>query len=278
MKKILIPCDFSKPAISAFRYASGIAEKGKATIHLINVIELPVLHDTVLMPVLSFESALLKELEEKAEKEFRKITEKYQAEGIRVVTKLLFGSPSQKILEYTKKHSIDLVIMGSHGASGLRELVIGSNAEKLIRKSTVPVLIVKSYSKKAVKNIVFPNMLETTRQEKLVSHVKILQDFFKAKLHVVFINTLLNFTADNISHSKLKAFARQHKLKNCTLNIYNHPDEEEGINQFTEKVKGDMIAIGTHGRKGIAHMVFGSLAEDVANHTDKLIWTFSLRK
>ena len=65
MKKILVPCDFSKPAVNAFRYACDIAAKAKATVYVINVIELPVLHDTVLMPVLSFEAALMEELKRK---------------------------------------------------------------------------------------------------------------------------------------------------------------------------------------------------------------------
>ena len=62
MKKILVPCDFSKPAINAFKFALDIAERSVGTITLVHVIELPVMHDTGLMPVLSFEEQLLKEL------------------------------------------------------------------------------------------------------------------------------------------------------------------------------------------------------------------------
>jgi nucleotide-binding universal stress UspA family protein len=277
MKKILVPCDFSKPAINALRVAVDIAARAKATVHLIHVIELPVLHDTVLMPVLNFEAALLEELKVKTEKQFIKIREKYKIEGVKIVSKLEFGAPSKAIIEYAHAQAIDLIIMGSHGASGLREFVIGSNAEKIVRKSPVPVLVIKDYFKGTVKNIVFPNSLDTEQQEDLVMKVKELQDFFKAKLHIVHINTPLNFSADDITYSRLKAFVNRYNLKNCTLNVYNHPDGEEGINQFTEKVKGDMIAIGTHGRKGIAHLVNGSLAEDVANHTNKPIWTYTLK-
>jgi nucleotide-binding universal stress UspA family protein len=54
-------------------------------------------------------------------------------------------------------------------------------------------------------------------------------------------------------------------------------NEEEGILHFSKLIKGNMIAMATHGYKGISHLVNGSLAEDVVNHTDKLIWTYSLK-
>lgn len=277
MKKILVPCDFSKPAINAFRYACDLAAKAKATVHVINVIELPVLHDTVLMPVLSFEAALMEELKGKTEKQFGKLKEKYKVEGVRVVSALEFGPVSRSILDYVQKHAIDIIVMGSHGVSGLREVVIGSNAEKLVRRSAVPVLVVKNYSKGAIKNIVFPNTLDIESQEDLVMKVKELQEFFKAKLHIVHINTPLNFTPDDITYARLKAFAKQFMFKNHTLNVYNHFDGEEGILRFADKIKGDLIALGTHGRKGLAHLINGSLAEDVANHTDRPIWTYSIK-
>src|SRR5687767_13831970 len=138
MKKILVPCDFSKPAISAYRFALEIAAQSKGTIHLLNVIELPIMHDTVLMPVLNFEEQLLKDLRENAETRFRQITDKYKAEGIKVIVKTLFGSVSRIIQEYITEESIDLVVMGSHGATGAREFFIGSNAEKMVRNSPVP--------------------------------------------------------------------------------------------------------------------------------------------
>src|SRR5688500_2826605 len=133
MKKILVPCDFSKPAINAYRFALDIAIQSKGTIHLLHVIELPVLHDTVLMPVLNFEEQLLKDLRENAEKHFKKITDQYNAAGVKVVVKTQFGSVSRMIQDYINEESIDIVVMGSHGASGVREFFIGSNAERVVR-------------------------------------------------------------------------------------------------------------------------------------------------
>jgi nucleotide-binding universal stress UspA family protein len=278
MKKILVPCDFSEQAINAFRFAVDIAAQSKGEVHLVHVIELPVMHDSVLMPVMSFEEALLKELREKAEKEFKKLTEKYGA-GVKTNTLVIFGAVSRMITDYIADQAIDLVVMGTKGASGVKEMLIGSNAEKVVRKSPVPVIAVKKYVKaSSIKNIVFPNTLDTESQEDLVMHVKALQNFFKAKIHIVWINTPTNFTPDRITITRLTNFAKRFMFKEFTVSVYNDPFEEPGIINYAHTVNADMIAMGTRGRRGLAHVLSGSVAEDVVNHVDCPIWTYAIKK
>jgi len=275
MKKILVPCDFSKPAVNAFRFALDIAARSRAEVHMLHVIELPAIHDPIIMPVISFEKEFLTELKEKADAEFTKLLTRYKAPRVTVKTDVAFGSPSRMIADYIKKKRIDLVLMGTHGTTGLREYLIGSNAEKIVRNATVPVLVVKDVVKGPIRNIVFPNTLETEKQTTLIKRVQELQAFFKAKIHILYVNTPTNFTADNITLDRLKQFAKQYAFRNYSLNVYNYPFEESGILQFTNSIKGDLIAMGTHGRTGLAHFLNGSLAEDVVNHAKYPIWTFA---
>lgn len=277
MKKILVPCDFSKPSINAFRFALDVASKSKGAVHLLHVIGLPVLHDSILMPVLNFEEELLKELRAKAEGQFKKLKAQYSADGIKVTTKVEFGAVSTMILDYVADKAIDIVIMGSHGASGAREFFVGSNAEKIVRRSPVPVLTTKEYYKGPVKNIVLPNSLETENQGDFISKIKVLQSFFKAHLNIVWINTPEKFTSDTITLKRLKAFANQYKLTNYTTHVFNAMNEEIGIHEFFKLIDGDIIAMATHGYRGLAHMLNGSMAENVVNHANKLIWTYSLK-
>lgn len=277
MKKILVPCDFSEQAIAAFRVALDIARQSSGEVFLINVIEVPIMHDTVLMPTLNFEDALFREMEANAKKQFEKLKTKYSKEVKKVKSTVIYGITAVSILNHIEENDIDLVVMGSKGASGLSELIVGSNAEKIVRRSPVPVLVVKKFGKVAsVKNIVFPSTLETEHED-LVMNVKRLQNFFKATLHILFINTPTNFTRDTVTKKRLNDFVKRFMIKDCTVNIYNDIYEESGVINFAHAINADMIAMGTHGRKGLPHILSGSVTEDVVNHIDCPIWTYTIK-
>lgn len=278
MKKILVPCDFSTPSLHALQFALDTAAKSpNGIVHVLHVIELPVLHDSVLIPVLTYEQDLMEELREKAERELELIEKKYNKNSIGIITEVQFGKISHVIQQYTKDHEIDAIIMGSHGATGMREFFVGSNAEKVVRNATVPVLVLKDFYKGPIKHIVFPNTLETEAQEDLVMKVKALQHFFDAHLHIVWINTPLNFTSDSVTRKRLEQFAKRFLFTNYTISAYSHVDPEAGILDFAKTVDASLIAMGTHGRKGIAHMMHGSLTESLVNHTNMLVWSYTLK-
>lgn len=274
MKRILVPCDFSDPAVQAFKFAVEIALKSRGEIFLLNVVEVPVMHETVLMPTLYFEQSLMNEMKATADKKFQKMKDKWGSEGITVSTHVEFGVTITSIRQFIEEKKIDLVVMGTHGATGAREFLIGSNTEKIVRTSLVPVIAIKKSTKLPnIKNIVFPNDLDL-ENEHLTLKVKELQNFFKATLHILYINSPAFFQRDVDTKMRLKDFAKRFMLKDYTLNVYNDVDQENGINNFTREVKGDLIALATHGRRGISHLVSGSIAEDVVNHVDCPIWTF----
>lgn len=275
MKKILVPFDFSKTAVNAFRFAVDIALQAKGTIYLLHVIELPVINDPIIMPVMTFEQDFLKTLREKAMREFDKVISKYGSD-VKVSKNVEFGAPAKTINTFADKEGVDVIVMGSHGATGLREVFVGSNAEKVVRNSSIPVMVFKNYYKGPIRNIIFPNTLDLAKMQDFTMKVKALQAFFKAKLHIVYINTPTNFTSDTVTLARLKAFAKRFMFKDFTLNIFNHQYEEEGILEFAKIVDGDLVAVGTHGRKGISHLINGSLAENIVNHSKSAIWTYNL--
>ncbi|MGE0771274.1 MAG: universal stress protein [Cyclobacteriaceae bacterium] len=274
MKNILVPCDFSDAAMHAFKFAVEIANKSKGQIHLVHVVEIPVMHDTLLMPTLNFEEAFLRETKERAEKDFNKMKAKWAVKGPKINTQVLFGPMAPTILRLTEEKKADLVVMGTKGASGVQEIFVGSNTEKIVRRSPVPVMAIKKSTKiTGIKNLVFPTTLQMDEEE-LTMKVKALQDFFNAKLHLLFVNTPANFKKDLETHKELDAFAKRFMLKNYTLNVYNDYAEEDGIRNFVDEVKGDIVAMSTHGRRGLNHLMAGSIAEDVVNHLECPIWTW----
>lgn len=273
MKKILVPCDFSDPAVQAFKFAVEIARKSRGEITLLHVIELPILYDSA--AVLSFEENYLKERKANAEKNFAKMKEKWAKGGPKVSTAIEYGGAIHIIKKYLDGKKTDLVVTGTTGATGLKEFTVGSNTEKIVRTSPVPVIAIRKVPA-GIKEIVFPTRPDMDLEE-ITMKVKDLQDFFGARLHVLYVNTPALFRKDAETKSNLQAFAKRFMLKNCTLNIYNDITEEEGIANFAKDVKADMIALRTHGRKGLARLASGSIAEDVVNHINCPIWTYRIK-
>ncbi len=277
MKKILVPCDFSDPAVQAFKFAVEIATQSKGEVVLLNVVEVPVMNETVLMPTLYFEEAFFKDTKEQAEKKFTQMKEKWAKEVRAVSTFVEFGSPTTTIRNFIDEKKIDLVVMGTHGAKGLREFFIGSNTEKILRTSSAPVIAIKkSVKASSIKNIVFPNSLNEELEE-LMMHVKELQNFFKATLHLVYINTPAAFKRDHATNRMLKDFAKRYMLRNFTISVYNDIDQEMGVHNFTKEIGGDLVVMATHGRRGLNHLMDGSIAEDIANHIECPIWTMKIK-
>lgn len=277
MKKILVPCDFSKAAANAIRSAIAFAQMEKSDIHLLHVIELPVIHDSVVMPVMHFEDTLLEELKQKAQATFTRLLEEFKGTEVSFKSVVQFGPISRVILTYIADQQMDLVVMGTKGASGLHEILIGSNTEKIVRASKAPVLVVrKPMDASKVKRIVFPTNIDFSRMEDLMRNVKALQNFFDATLHLVWINTPGNFTNDEKTLSRLNEFAQRYMLTNFVINIFNDTLEESGIIRFSHYVNADLLVMATHGRRGLSHVFGGSLTEDVVNHIDLPVWTFSV--
>jgi nucleotide-binding universal stress UspA family protein len=275
MKRILVPCDFSDPAVQAFKFAVEVARKSGGEVILLHVIELPIMSDSVLMPTLSFEEAFMKDMKAHAEKNFIKMKTKW-AGDVKITTVIEYGSTTSSIRDFVQDNKIDLVVMGTHGATGMKEFFIGSNTEKIVRTSPVPVIALKGNTRvSAIKNIVFPNTLNLD-QEELTLKVKALQNFFGASLHVLYVNTPSHFRRDVEVKKEMKAFAKRFMLKDYTLTIFNDYTEEEGLRNFITETKADLVAMATHGRRGLNHLMSGSIAEDVVNHLQCPIWTYKI--
>lgn len=276
MKKILVPCDFSNPSMQAFKLASAIATQSKGEVFLLNVVEMPVLHSSLLVPVRAYENAFLKGIREKATRNFIKLKERW-AKKVKAHLYVEHGVVVNSINKFVSRKKIDLVIMGTHGASGFKEFALGSNAEKVVRSSKVPVIAVQHAPRNAAfRDLILPMDLEDG-QVKLAAAIKFLQAFFKAKLHILYVNDPIKFERNVFVEKKLNEFVRQNKIKNYTINIYNDLDAENGIINFSKKFKNKMVAMSTHGRKGLAHLLSGSITENVVNHLDCPIWTYANR-
>lgn len=277
MKKILVPCDFSPCAVEAFQFALKIAAKNRGEVHVLKAIELPFMMVSGFdVQPYAFDPKLIRDLEANARDKFDKLKLRYGAEGVKIFFHVRNEPPAPASRQFTKDNKIDLVVMGTKGTSGLKEYLIGSNTEKVVRMSTVPVFAIReAVDLYTIKKIVFPTTLRPDQTD-LVNRVKELQRFFGATLEVLWINTPMKFKTDAESKEMLAEYAKKYKLENYHLHVRNDTYEEDAIVHFAKEIKGDLVAMATHGRRGLAHQLMGSVAEDVVNHIQCPIWTYSL--
>ena len=143
LKRILLPTDFSEYAKTARNYACAFTEHFGAELHMLHVLQ-----DLVAMvpePGLAFPPPgdYMGELQESAERALDQLLDADWAKDKTIVKATRQGPPFLEIIRYAKEHDIDLIVLGTHGRSGLAHVLLGSVAEKVVRKAPCPVLTVR---------------------------------------------------------------------------------------------------------------------------------------
>lgn len=276
MKSILVPCDFSAEAKEAYKFALELASLAALRVKVVYTIDLPVLVAGFDVQPYTFDIGLQNDLKEEALKNFKSLKAEYLDSSV-VTFEVIFDSLVRTVKNLVEKGDIELILMGTKGSSGVDEILFGSNTEKIVRFSKVPVLAVRTAPRAStIEKIVFPNRLSLDQTE-LIKRVVDLQKFFNADLHIVWVNTPSNFMSDAEITGLMSEFAHHYKLDNYKLEVRNDIDEGAGILAYAREINADMIAMGTSGRRGLSHLLMGSIAEDVVNHVQCPIWTFSTR-
>ncbi|WP_416439757.1 universal stress protein [Leeuwenhoekiella sp. A16] len=276
IQKLLVPTDFSPQALNALKAAAQLARRYKADIYLLHLLEMPeVLIDG---PATQHQSQLPEALYymKLAHKKFSNILKAPFLEGIKIYETAEFDGAFEGIMTYVKKYNIDAIVMGSHGMSGIQEFFIGSNTEKVVRHSEIPVFVIKNeLNIFNIRNFVFATDLQEESLEAIQEAIKFAQSE-EASLHMLYVNTPNRFKTTQEITSICKGFLKKIGQKSQKLTIYNDVSVERGILNFAESIKADLIGIGTHGRKGLAHFLNGSISEDLVNHAQRPVVTFKI--
>ena len=142
-KHILCPTDFSETASNALKYACDLTGQYDAELHLLHVLPDPVAALTAYGPVVSAIPADWEEtMRNQANEQLAKLLDKDWEKGKRVRRAVTEGVPFAEIIRYATENAIDLIVMGTHGRTGFNHFLLGSEAEKVVRKSTCPVLTI----------------------------------------------------------------------------------------------------------------------------------------
>lgn len=278
MKKILVPIDFSDYSLYALEVASQLAKD----------------HDTeiVALHMMGLSEAVINKDDSKemmeamfylklAEKKFDEFLERDFLKGVTVHTTVQNYKQFHEIDSVAKEYDCDLIVMGSHGSSGLREVFVGSNTEKVVRTSDIPVLVIKNQTGTFhLENVVFASDFKSESIQVFSKAQKLIQ-VLGAKIHLVYVNTPGDgFRSSNEIDDRINKFLSDAKADTLfaitDVSIYNAYSVEEGVFGFSNAINADAIAIPTHGRRGLAHFFSGSISEDLVNHSDLPVMTFKI--
>ena len=280
MKKILVPVDFSQYATNALRVAADIAKKQNAEIvalHMLGITE------AVLIKNEDQEIAEAMYYMKLAEKRFETLLSEDFLKGVKITETVLNHKVFSEINEVAKDMDIDLIIMGSHGTTNLREDVfIGSNTEKVVRSANVPVLIIKEeIDEFQLNNVVFACDFKL---ENLKAYHNAMDLFMAldAEVTLLYVNLPGEFFRSSAEiENRVKDFLFKADAANMNEMLkrvvyWSDYSVEKGIFNYSNRVDADAIAIPTHGRRGLAHFFNGSIGEDIANHATRPVFTFKM--
>ncbi len=275
MKNILVPTDFSENCVKASDLAIKLAKLYNAEIHFFHLIHTPVdwvkldkpkekRYPDTLRKIGTAKSAL-RALEKRAEKE-----------NLKCRTFLEYHIGQRNILEHSGHFNHDFIITGSSGTKGVVRELLGSNAEQIVRKAEVPVIVVKEDVSFPFKNIVFvSDFLEDVSDA--FKQVISIAEMCNASIHLLRVNTKTDFNSIEVGLNPIKHFLEKFpKLKDYSMNVNNELHVETGINTFLLHQPADLIAMCTHGNTGFLSLFSRSIAEGVSNHSDLPVMTMHI--
>lgn len=277
MKRILSLLDFSDSSLASYNFSLHMAQQIAGEVFAAHVIEFPMVRENALgIYPYSFDILLQQEAENNANTLFEFYNNSIPLK-VPVKFKLIYDDIIPGLRTFIKQNKIDIIIAGAHDST-LDEFFVPSTIKKIMTSSPVPLLsIPRGVSFQSIKNIVFPNTLELNQKE-LIDQIKELQIIFGAKLHVLLVNTPDYFFGRKESDKRLEKFAAYYSLDNYTLNYRDCIDEQSGIISFLNDMHADMVAMATHGRTGLAHLIKGSIAELVSQRIGRPLWTWKINK
>jgi nucleotide-binding universal stress UspA family protein len=268
-KRILVPIDFSETSNYAIEKAARMADKFKAELYIIHVLE-----SSPYKMVPSEESpgskqkvVLQKNIMDRFEKITNRLTETY---NISVNTLLGEEKVLEGIEDAIKDNNIDLVVMGTHGATGIREFLIGSNAQNIVNKSACPVMTFKMPpGEKGFKTIVMPIEKWNSSIEKL-DYVTSIAEKYQSHIHLLGV-----MNSDKKPEMKkvltlvesAEKYLKEAKI-DCTRKVITSQHVAKETLQYAREIDADLILVMTEHESNLGNALPFVFARHIINHSE----------
>ncbi len=268
-KKILVATDFSELGRAAVAAALELAQAWDAKVDVLHVFSMLGMPDAG-----GYSAAQMQGLEANAHRELAEAASRvgpYLGE-----TLLRFGEPAARILRTAHDRDADVIVLGSHGRSGLSRLVLGSTAEDVLRRAHVPVLLIRQPHKARTRTIAVAVDLGPESEHVLASAFELANSLDDARVHVLHAYAPVvvpsEYGGGTIPYESLHKAARESlrelaapyaklpTMGNCVVDL---GDPTTVILELADALSVDLLVLGTHGRQGLARLMVGSVAESV---------------
>ncbi|MCS6789894.1 MAG: universal stress protein [Bacteroidia bacterium] len=270
MKSVLHLTDFSEAAHNAYSYALQLCRHTGADLHVAHIYDRPyasIAYQGGLSAIIDAE------LDNKIRSALRESLGQYITsikDGVKVYAHLWGDLTIWRPDTYLDKvPQVELIVMGTRGATSLwHGGIFGTNTARLIRHSPIPVLAVHPKNSYApFQKVLLPvDIYDDKTIPFLQKSIEILKPWQAVSIMLLIINTPYVFYDTPSIDKFLKEVEEQTKHTSLTLRVYNDISVEEGLRQAVEAENADLIVMGTHARKGLAQLLFGSITENVAQY------------
>jgi nucleotide-binding universal stress UspA family protein len=296
LRRVLVALDFSAPARAALGFVVALLSKFEAELHLVHVFALDYPLSSVSAPPLAVAG---EEIQRRVRAQLHDAALRYGVTIRREDLHAVRGTPFREICRLAEELAIDLVVTGTRGQTGLRHLLLGSTAERIVRHAPCPVLIVRSLGENSqgrttVAKILVPTDFSACAEVGL-NAAKALAKTFGSELVLLYSVDLHSYStnpefmlydlpplleaAQNAGLEQLDGLVNaigQEDLSVAGTLADGHPGDQ--ICREAEKLGTDLIVTSTHGRTGLPHVLLGSTAEYVVRHAPCPVLVIPARK
>lgn len=269
IKKILVPTDFSGVAKSALTVAASIAAKANAELHLLNVIHVPVIDPYTPAETIN----TIKEEEEKsAQQELAKLALELQSKAPVITVKL--GFAVDEIINYSETNNIDLIVMGTTGATGAEELLLGSNASGVVGQAKMPVLCIPDEMKEfKINDIVYASDLEKN-DISVITKLLDLAKLYDSNFHILHITDPEMPSEEKNPEEVFKGIVEATGYKSMGFHNIDNTSVGDGITDFIKTGPCDILAMAVHHRSFFSQLFHRSLTKKMVNHSHVPVLTY----
>lgn len=267
-QRILIPIDFSETSLIAIEHAAFTAQLFKAELVLLHVVEKHFEKFSVVAPELRVDapSDMINAIEKRLEETAAGIRTKYGVKSTCITTN---GNIFSEVVAVSKDQGVDLIVMGTHGTSGIVEFFVGSNAYKVVTEAICPVITVRAHaSKLGFKNIVLP-IDDSNHSRQKVNHALVLAKHFASKIHLLGLAN--SNDSDELKKFEFKLDQIEDLLKKGDLpysrKTINGGNQAKVSYEYAKSVDADLIVIMTDQDDNLTGRLLGTYAQQVVNHS-----------